>query len=499
MLISAAASVLAGLLLSLLCGRPGGVRQAMLFTILVALALDLQFDWFEDAVIYLACVLLAVLFWLLRRHIATILIAMFGAVLVSTVAIDPLQTYEESWQVDNAATAGQPGAAANGLLIHLMLDEHIGVMGIPADVQGGDAAAQAQREFFLGNGFRLFGNAVSEYEATRNSVSGILNFTAGPTPYERYLGKQPYVLRQSRYFEALAQAGYAIHVYQTTYMDYCREFPSLVSRCYTYLHDGTGWMKTAALDSADKLSAFFGLYLQLSDDIVESALKLYVRAAQWLRPRAGVLPELPKWDDGPGSINASAAFDRLVDDVVSAPNGTAYFAHFLLPHGPYVFHSDCQIRRNANGWLSNRPPFRRENSQTERAASYAAYFEQLQCVQKKLGSLFDRLKEAGRFADTTIIIHGDHGSRIHSVAARAKNVDRLTRPDLLAGFSTLFAARGPTVAPGFDDEIAPVSRLLPMVIGRPDLAGDPRAPIHVYLEGADDYDPWTPMAWPVGE
>ncbi len=495
MLLSALLCIAAGILLSLLCGRSPGLGQAVLFTFLVALFFDIQFDWFEDAVIYVACVLMLALFWVLRRHIATILIAMFGALLLATVVTGPTQPYQESWLTENAV-GGPP--AASGLLIHLMLDEHTGVMGIPEDLPGGEAAARAQRAFFRDNGFRLFGNAVSEYEATRNSVSGILNFTAGPTPYDRYIGKRPYVLRQNRYFDALLEAGYAVHVYQVTYMDYCREFPKLVSRCYTYLHDGTNWMKTAAFDDADKLSAFFSLYLQLSDELVEDALKLYVRAAQALRRHGVTLPELPKWDDGPGSINAAAAFDRLIDDVVSAPEGTAFYAHFLLPHGPYIFRPDCSLRDNFNEWLSNRPPFRRENDRAERQASYMAYFDQLQCVQKKLDTLFGRLKEAGRFDDATIIIHGDHGSRIHSVAARAKNADRLERNDLLAGFSTLFAVKGPGIEPGFDATSQPVSRLLPRVIGRPELAAEPDAPIYFYLEGADDYDPWTPLLWPSG-
>src|SRR5690606_34761192 len=112
------------------------------------------------------------------------------------------------------------GAAADGILIHLMLDEHAGIMGIPEDVPGGTALRRGLRKFFADNGFRLFGNAISEYAVTRNSMAGILNFTAGPTPYDLYEGREPFVPQQSRYFEALTETGYDIQVYQTLYMDY---------------------------------------------------------------------------------------------------------------------------------------------------------------------------------------------------------------------------------------------------------------------------------------
>jgi hypothetical protein len=368
-------------------------------------------------------------------------------------------------------------------------------MGIPAELPGGEELRQEHRDFFTSNGFRLYGNAISEYEASRNSISGMLNFTAGPTPYDLYVGREPFILTQSRYFDALAEAGYDIRVYQSTYMDYCRSFPALVSRCYTYLHDGTDWMKTATLDDLDKLYSLFGLYLQLSGTVVEGVLKTYVRLDQRLQDHGIRLPALPKWDDGPGPINAMVTFDRVIDDVTTGPTGTVYFAHLLIPHGPYAYDRDCRLRPDVNSWLSNRPPFRRENSESEWRASYADYFEQLRCMEMKLQQLFDGLKEAGRFDDATIILHGDHGSRIHLVAARAGNIDRLQPSDYRDGFSTLFAAKTPHLEAGYDTETLPVSRLLARALGRADLIADPQAPIQVYLEGRDDYEPWTPVPW----
>lgn len=493
---SAAACALAAIVLGILCGREGGKRQAVVFTVLVILALDIQFDWVKGLAAYATIVVLLAAFWILRRHIAAILAVTFGVLLVSTAVLGTLEPYQEVRVAENAdAGEGVAGPRASGLLIHLVLDEHAGVMGIPTDLAGGAALRRDLRDFFVANGFRLFGNAVSEYEASRNSISGILNFTAGPTPYDLYDGKEPYILKQSRYFDALAAAGYDIHVYQATYMDYCREFPALVGRCYTYLHDGTDWMATSALGDLEKLHALFALYLQLSGTVVEKVLKTYVRLNQRLQAHGVHLPELPKWDDGPGPMNAMVTFDRIIEDATSGPDGTAYFAHLLIPHGPYAYDRSCRLRPDVTNWLSNRPPFRRENSERERGLSYAAYFGQLRCMQVKLQQLFDGLRATGRFDAATIIVHGDHGSRIHRVAARAQNLDRLKPRDYFDGFATLFAAKAPAMPAGYDEELAPVSRLLARSIGRGDLVREPDAPIQVYLEGKDDYDPWTPVPW----
>src|SRR3546814_14221963 len=54
LLVSAGWCLLAALILSALCGRAGSKRQAILFAGLFALVLDTQFDWYQDAMAYVA-------------------------------------------------------------------------------------------------------------------------------------------------------------------------------------------------------------------------------------------------------------------------------------------------------------------------------------------------------------------------------------------------------------------------------------------------------------
>src|SRR3546814_17347818 len=92
--------------------------------------------------------------------------------------------------------------------------------------------------------------------------------------------------------------------------------------------------------------------------MVETVLKLYVRLAEHRRDAVFHLPELPKWDDGPSSANAMIAFDRIIADVATGADGTAYFAHLLIQPGPYIHRSDSSLRRAVHGWLRNMPHFR---------------------------------------------------------------------------------------------------------------------------------------------
>ena len=490
----AVALAVLALLLALLSGRNGYLRQAILFTCLLALFFDVQFDGFAGAPAYAACLGMFGLCWLLREHLSTILAATFGVLLVSSVVTYSLQPYPQTTQTV-AEDAESGSAKKSSLVLHLLLDEFTGIEGIPIDIEGGEDLREELQTFFIANGFRLFGNAVSEYQASRNSIAGTFNFTAGPKPYELYEGKQPYILSQNAYFEKLSALGYGIHVYQSSYMDYCRGQPELIERCFTYRSDETNWLKEAKLSDADKLDFFLGQYLQLSD-IAEEALKTYAKLQRQAGEHNIALPPLPEWSVNPAIMVAMTTMDQIVEDVVSGGGGRAYFAHLLMPHSPFVLDARCELRSDFSDWISSRPPYRKENSEDERAQRFPFYFEQIRCMQLRLQAFFDRLRAADLFDDATIIIHGDHGSRINRIRMRAKNRDQFTKSDLLDGFSTLFAARSSHLEPGYEESLAPISKLLAKAIGQSELSAPDGSEVVIYLEGSDDDDPWTPLAWP---
>jgi len=102
----------------------------------------------------------------LSKHIATILSVVFAVLLASTIAVPPVpvQTAFESGQPSDAEqSAPRPDLPP---VPHLVLDGHIGIDGLPVDIEGGQELKQRIEAFYLKHGFRPFGRAFSKYMLT---------------------------------------------------------------------------------------------------------------------------------------------------------------------------------------------------------------------------------------------------------------------------------------------------------------------------------------------
>ena len=486
--------------LVMLIRRSQGILATAVFTATVALFLDFQYDWFRGVPLFAITLLIFGIFWALRKHVALILSVVFNTMLISSILIISLGLGSGTPDQVVSTPGGQSAPQDpedRPVIVHLVLDEHAGIAGIPLDVPGGPELRQSLQKFYQSNGFRLFENAISEYVSSKNSIPDILNLSAGTEPEQWYYGKKPYVLRTSKYFELLNKSGYELIVHQSTYMDFCKEFPAIVSRCHTYRYDGTDWLRNSHLTDREMFYGLFGMYINRSN-IFEAISKLYVRLTKTARLLYIRLPPLAEWDGSAASLSALAAFDDFIEDVSEGPPGAVYFAHILLPHSPYVFDSDCRLRPEIFGWMGNVPLHSKFNTEDSREQRYSRYLEQMKCTRSKLELLFSRMRAAGRFANATIVIHGDHGSRIYLTEPKSRNAESLDVRDYLDSFSTLFAAKAPGLAPGYDKTWAPVSQLLGQLAGAGGLPSDTELLPRVYLEGSDDED-WVELPWPEAE
>jgi hypothetical protein len=504
---SALVYAIPALVLSLAMGTAKGVRCVAVFTALVCLFLDLEVGWFDGILAWLGAAVLAGLFWVLREHLSLILFAVFATVLATSVVRVPGDAYVDH-RIEIGPEAAALPTATGGRVVHLVLDAFAGPNGIPDDLPGGPELETEIVRFFERNGFRLHPNAISEYAASRASISGILNFVAGAEPEERYHGKHPYVLDENATFEALAARGLAIRVHQSTYMDFCAAATVDLASCYTYRYDGTDWLGDADLDDFDRMSVLLGMVLNR-----QGFLETFWKAWVGLRRAAGgiglPLPALMEWDGHVAPIVSFDALDHLRDEILAAPAGTAHFAHLLVPHSPYVYDADCRLANAPLGWLSGHPLHERDNTREGRERRYALYFGQVRCTLRKLDELFEALRANGLWAHTEVVVHGDHGSRIYETAPRERNRDRLGARDLEDAFGTLFAVKSAKSPDLSLDRTMPVSQLLARVV-HADGGGDsdagrvahgadapfPPEPPVVHLEGEDEAA-WPALAWPI--
>jgi hypothetical protein len=453
-------------LLALLLGLASPLIRAVVFAGLIALFIDMHVDlptsWSSLVVtgLFLATVAaLATILSLLREHATAILIVIF----VTLIALTLLRGSSNPNEIVSERTA----AAASGnveppLLVHLLLDEHIGVEGLPREIPAARALRSALIDFYTARGFRLFGGAYSQYANTYNSIANLMNFTSREVshPYLLHGVDAEWDLKESAYFQMLQQRGYRLHVYQSTYMDLCHAEGVQPQECTTYPVTSLAMLKDLKLSTYEKARAIVNAIVTQSQ-ILLVGHKVYERVVRGALLHVGW--QLPAWrwqEPLFGPLPMPKVFDRLSDDIVRHPRGHAFFAHLLLPHYPYVFDETCHLRPSTSDWMTNHIASTDGlvfNTADSRVRKYELYAQQTRCLLTLIDRLLDDLDSRGLLDNAIVVVNGDHGSRIpeHFPSGATLTKGLLTDSDFSDTFSTLYAIRAPGVPSGYDD--APLS------------------------------------------
>lgn len=433
-----------------LAGPYGGLAVSFLIALFIVLIPFLALSW-------------------LGENQGIVLATVFSVTLVSTLLLpaEPLPLGE---------TFRRSGTQAKDLapVIHLVFDEQIGIDGLPGDIAGGEELRDELRRFYADYGFLLYGRAYSEYSRTKHSMVALLN------GLETLNGNDPegpdahwQTLWDNRWFKALAQRGYLIHAYHMNGWDYCGRESGLATRCVTYTSGSITNIEGADLTVEAKAKAILASYLY--------SLVPFKAARYLIGPGEGpprVLPERPYLY----ASDSLAVLEQMLTDIAAAPRGGAYFAHLMIPHVTHMLDRDCRIRSDPLTWtgygeidLSTGAM----NTPESRTGRYAGYFAQVRCLHLALGRFFDGLMEIGVFEDATIVLHGDHGSRIARVAPLTTMPQALSDQDLTDMYSVLYAVRSTSLAPGYREELVSLQAQF-----RETFLGAPRGdgPPEVYLD-----------------
>lgn len=417
------------------------ISRTLLEYLLVYIALDLNFDGLGVILGAAGTVLV------LRRALLPALCVMFTVVFFTEiVGLASGVQHSEA----RASTSATPKSDAP-VLLHLILDEHVGIEGFPQGLPQAAVIRRELKDFYLRRGFRLSGGAYSEYMRTTNAIPQILNF-GDEQPWRPEHRRRGRSLRQNAYFDRLGALGYRIHVYESDFLDYCDH--ESVRSCTKYRAADLRLVADSPLDLNAKASLLLYGFVSLSDLAVAAAHN-YDRLALVLRLTGIELPLLAiDFNKLTSTLSALSAFDRLIADLAHAQPGEAYFAHLLLPHYPYAADAKCAVK-SWDEWV-----MRRSVGVAWRDRQLA-YFDQLRCTTVKVDLALQVLARSPAGRKSIIVVHGDHGSRINRLDPLADNLERgLNEDDLIASYSTLFAARAAGLTPGYDDVRRPVAGLL---------------------------------------
>lgn len=453
--------LLAFVAIGVLCGvvmrRGSDAARVVVMAGALTIFLDFVTSW-DIKILGIAFIGYLILSYVLRARLTEIAFWGFTAFVIGTLA---LPSPNPAWKEATYASDLAGRSSSLPPIIHLVLDEHIGIEGIPREVEGGEDLREELKAFYHRNGFRVFGKAFSQYFDTYNSLSNMLNLTARDLDHSYFDGlRQPFVLRENAYFRLLSESGYRIRVYQSTYLDLCQAERLNLEFCLSY-SGSIKWIENAELGTTEKMK-LIGSGLMGSLTVLEGMRALY----QGIRGRlAGYGWDAPAWPDAimhRGTLPVLPVLARMRADIERAPHGTLFFAHLLMPHYPYIYDRSCRIRPKIVDWLSRDsaeplPPL--VNTDTSRAERYAHYFEQVRCQQRELQRLLDIVR-ATAGEDAIVIVHGDHGSRIAKYWPEMMNADRLSSQDYRDAYSTLFAVKSPRVEAGYDPAPASLTSLL---------------------------------------
>jgi hypothetical protein len=473
-LMIATAAVAIAALLALVSRLLGLLVRTVLLAVLLTLFVDLHVTVpLSSLLIALSFLGVAgafgVLLWLLREHAPAIVSAIF----VTLIAFTLLTADSSSQRITSQPGSAAARASNAPLLIHLVLDEHIGVEGLPPEIDAARELRGELIEFYTARGFRLFGGAYSQYANTFNAIANLLNFAERGVNHSFLKpgsAGRTWDLSDSAYFSMLQQRGYQLHLYQSSYMDLCDAKGIRSWSCLTYPVASLGSVEDLPL-RADEKARFIVVALLARSRTLLVLSKAYERLVRQPLGRRGL--HVPSWwVEAPsfGPLPVPAVVEQLTRDILAHPRGHAFFAHLMVPHYPYVFDERCELRPRAADWLTNHiaptdaPVY---NTADSRALKYQRYTEQVRCVLSMLDDLLDTLDSRGLLAEATIVVNGDHGSRIaeHFPSGVSLDGGLLTETDYRDTFSTLYAIKAPDVQPGYVQRPAPVVNLLDHYLG----------------------------------
>ena len=408
--------------------------------------------------------LISVLLWRMRSKASAILFTVFlvsyMATILTPMMLNVSGEIEPSLEDESPISPTTDGVNTSGLYIHLIVDEFMAPAAFPDDVSGARELRARLYRFFEKFDFVVWDHAFSRHYMSGWSIPDMLNyklsFTNTADGAEDFVGRATDLRNAAPYFHELSSRGLRVNVFQTQHMDFCGT--EYVARCQS-------------LESFNPFSEYLG---EMGDLKLIYMLRTLHKAAllipnsyfvNYLALAANKMPwsdpDVPVWLDG---YAFPKWFDAITESITKAKGGESFFVHVLVPHAPYVLDEFCNYKGKPESSyeLGKRYGYTdRAKSAKQRVRHYQRYFSQTHCVLNKLEDLMLALEAAGKLDDATIIINGDHGSRI----SEAFYVEHMNDDDSVVNYAALFSIKSPGVPARIDGEFASIQDLFARFMG----------------------------------
>ena len=414
----------------------GGVTLATQYLpVLDDLSLGARVGAHFALILVIVCILGA-LIWKMYKDALNILFILFGIVFLTSLFTTEHKPFD-NWVKQDASGNGTHAAAPAE--VYIILDAMIGLGGIDRSLPGGQSFYDDVMAFHEKHGLAVYENAFSRQGSTVASLPPALNFDFRGTSPDAYIvdynGAGSVVVNPM--FEAIAGNGKGLTVYQTPYLNFCQV--NSVTSCNTLgiFNPFNGYTPPEITGNAAFVT-LVGLKRISLESLSMTYIRLFLKNAfprELARDLFGIgdVPEVGTYN----ALSFERWFSRFADDLMASGGRTNYFAHFIVPHDPFVLDAECRSKSEASGgmFLTQVEGVHGDALEARRAAVYREYFSQARCVYKTLDILFSRLAGEPAFEDVRVVLFGDHGPRISA----GKFARYLGERDLKDNYSVLFS------------------------------------------------------------
>ena len=347
----------------------------------------------------------------------------FASGSIESLLGEPLIEIRSQETVNGSGTT--PGRPSH--IIYLILDEYMGPAGFPESVRESRQAVRSIYDTFIPRGFTVYDSAFSHYDGTSNAMPSLLNLKLMEQSMvghweDRDQGSE------FKVFGHFRERGYKIHLYRARRMSHFGPLPE-TEQDVSYEEYRLGSAADLPLPLLDRLWLLTGTHAARNRPI-----HLVVKN---IHPRHMNVVRVWWWQ-----TVSLQVLDLLLQDILAAEHDTLFLVHLLAPHFTHVYRADGSIRplseiielRDAE----DTPP-----SDPNYPVRHARYAEQVRYLNLQLGKFLDTLEQNHLLDSATVVLHGDHGSRI---VGRTENEGSFRQ--LLERFSSFLAVKKPDARQG---------------------------------------------------
>jgi len=461
--------ILIGLVAGFVMAYGGALMQTLVSSGVIVLIIFseierkfLYMDGLRHRYLFLICVFtLSVFLYFIREHRAKFLFIFVGVIWLGGVGNLNVSTPSRVFTKPVLS-----GDASLPPYIHIVLDEHIGVEGVPAYADKQNKINLEIKDKYIERGFRVFGRAYSRFFNSEDSFASFLNFQSEGDPRanlkeKRIFGRVVTSLKTNALFENLSNRGYVINVFESYSLSYCGEKETIrLGKCVSYRPNALNYFTNEAIILSGLVKKF-------------RLLKVYNKIAEIFEK------PLLNTDSSTASMQTYVKFNEFFDFLGEGKTGNAYFIHLLLPHSAYILDENCSYEKDRNFY---------EKEALDK--TYHRYLKQIQCTYELMDRLINKLDSNPSTKNSTIIIHGDHGSRLSTLEKppMGESIDLFSSEEYIQFFSAFFAVRSPSLSAGYDRRPLALDELLEIsVLGKTTIP-DKEKFVYSYSSGTENFE-----------